>query len=406
MRLSFLLLFLVLVVSANSYAQAGGSGGSGGTSGGTGSTGGGGRGGNGSTIGSVPTQPRNLPTPRNPAPTLYLSGKVVVDDGTEITTAAAIQTSCRGSAHTVGYTDSKGSFSVQLDPNATPATSGVGDVTDTNSTVRDQSDQSWRTPGWNDCQVRALLAGYTSQVVDLASRVAGENHADMGNIVLHRIGQTQGGFTISATTAAAPPKARKDFEKGLALEKKSDWHGAEQKFQSAVGLYPKYAVAWVELGRTQMNQGREVEAKQSLHKALEADSQFLPAYEEMAEIAASRKEWKDLAEVTDQVVRLNPVSYPRYWFLNSAANYNLRNYDLAQKSAQRGLSTDPEHHFPQLEFLLGLTLALKHDYHGAVGHLRTYLQLAPNAQDADQARDRLTQVEALEVKAAPDPEPQ
>src|SRR6266576_1306700 len=295
MRLSFLLLFLLLVVSANSHAQAGGSGG---TGGGTGSTGGGGgRGGNGSIIGSVPTQPRNLPSPRNPAPTLYLSGKVVVDDGTEITTAAAIQTSCRGSAHTVGYTDSTGSFSVQLDPNARPAPSGVGDVTDSNSTVRDQSDQGWRILSWNDCQVRALLAGYTSQVVDLASRVAGENHADMGNIVLHRIGQTQG-FTISATTAAAPPKARKDFEKGLALEKKSDWHGAEQKFQSAVGLYPKYAVAWVELGRTQINQGREVEAKQSLHKALEADSQFVPAYEEMAEIAASRKQWKTTIYVT------------------------------------------------------------------------------------------------------------
>jgi tetratricopeptide (TPR) repeat protein len=336
---------------------------------------------------------------------LYLSGKVVVDDGTELTTAAAIQTNCRGSAHTVGYTDSKGSFSVQLDPNATPATSGLGDVTDTNSTVRDQSDQNWRTHSWNDCQVRALLAGYTSQVVDLASRVAGENHADMGNIVLHRIGQTQG-FTISATTAAAPPKARKDYEKGLALEKKSDWHGAEQKFQSAVGLYPKYAVAWVELARTQINQGREVEANQSLQKAVQADSQFVPAYEEMAEIAASRKQWKDLVEVTDQVVRLNPVGFPRYWFLNAAANYNLHNYDLAQKSAQRGLNTDPEHHFPQLEFLLGLTLALKHDYHGAVGHLRNYLQLAPNAQDANEARDRLTQVEALEVKAVPAPESQ
>src|SRR4029077_2252843 len=168
MRLSFLLLFLLLVVSVNSQAQAGGSGGTGGS---TGSTGGGSRGsGNGSTLGNAPTQPRNLPSPRNPAPILYLSGKVVVDDGTEITTAAAIQTSCRGSSHTVGYTDSKGSFSVQLDPNANPATSGIGDVTDTNSTVRDQSDQNWRTHGWNDCQIRALLSGYTSQVVDLAAR--------------------------------------------------------------------------------------------------------------------------------------------------------------------------------------------------------------------------------------------
>jgi len=402
MRLSFLLLCLLLL-SVNSQAQTGGSGG---TSGGAGSTGGGTRGsGNGSTVGNIPSQPRNLPSPRNPAPTLFLSGKVVVDDGTELSNAAAIQTNCRGSAHTVGYTDSKGSFSVQLDPNATPATSGLGDVTDTNSTVRDQNDQNWHTRSWSECQIHALLAGYTSQVVDLASRVSGENHADIGNIVLHRLGQTQG-FTISATTAAAPPKARKDFEKGLALEKKGDWQGAEQKFQSAVAPYPKYAVAWVELGRAQINQGKEAEAKQSLHKAVEADSQFVPAYEEMAEIAASRKQWKDLAEVTEQVVRMNPVGFPRYWFLNAAANYNLHNYDLAQKSALRGLNTDPEHHFPQLEFLLGLTLALKHDYHGAAGHLRTYLQLAPKAQDADQARDRLTQVEALEVQAVPAPDSQ
>ncbi len=238
-----------------------------------------------------PCPPHNLEifrSPRNPTPTLYLTGKVVVDDGTELGNAASIQTSCRGSAHTAGYTDSKGNFSIELDPNARPNTSAIGDVTDTNSTVRDRSDESWRTPGWNDCQIRALLAGYTSQVVDLASRINGENRADIGNIVLHRIGQVEG-FTISATTAAAPPKAKKDFEKGLSLEKKKDWPGAEQKFRSAVDIYPKYAVAWVEMGRAQMNQGREAEAKQALHKAMEADSQFMPAYEEMAEITASRE---------------------------------------------------------------------------------------------------------------------
>ncbi len=96
------------------------------------------------------------------------------------------------------------------------------------------------------------------------------------------------------------------------------------------------------------------------------------------------------------------MSYPRYWFLNAAANYNLHNYDAAQKSALRGLSADPDHHFPQLEFLLGLTLALKQDYHGAAEHLRSYLQYAPNAADAGDARSRLSQVEALESKTTQD----
>jgi tetratricopeptide (TPR) repeat protein len=400
MKLPCLLVSLLLLLAAISPAQTGGGG-----SGTGGGASGGGRGGGGSTSGNIPTTtlPRNFPTPKAHLPTLFLSGKVVVDDGTELANAAAIQTSCRGASHTVGYTDSKGNFSFQLDPNTNASTSGLGDVTDTSATIREQNDQDGHTPSWSDCQVRALLAGYTSQVVDLASRVTGETRADLGNVVLHHIGQVQG-YTISATSAAAPPKARKDFEKGLSLEKKSDWHGAEQKFQAAVDFYPKYAEAWVELGRAQMNQGREADAKQSLQKALQADSQFVPAYEVMAEIAASRKQWKDLAEVTDQLVRLNPVSLPRYWFLNSAANYNLHNYDYAQKSAMRGLSIDPEHHFPQLEFLLGLTLALKHDYHGSAVHLRNYLQLAPNAQDAEQARSQLSQVEAMEVKAAPDPD--
>ncbi len=405
MKLSCLLLS-TLIFSLGSLAQTGGTGG--GTGGGAPGGGGGSRGSNnGSNIGNIPsTQPRNIPPPRTTAPTLFLSGKVVVDDGTELTNAAAVQTTCRGSSHTVGYTDSRGFFSVQLDPNATAATSGLGDVTDTSPTLRDQQDQNGRTSGWNDCQIRALLSGFTSQVIDLAARVTGENRADIGNIVLHRMGDAPQGYTISATSAAAPAKAKKDYEKGLSLQKKSDWHAAEQKFQAAVDLYPKYAVAWVELGRSQMNQGREPDAKQSLRKAVEADSQFVPAYEVMAEIAASRKEWKELVQVTEQVLRLNPVGFPRYWFLNSAANYNLHNYDAALKSAQRGSTTDPDHRFPQLEFLMGLTLSLKRDYHGAAEHLRTYLQLAPNAEDAQQARTQLSQVEAMEVKTAPGPEPE
>jgi tetratricopeptide (TPR) repeat protein len=341
-----------------------------------------------------------------PAQTLFLTGKVVVDDGTELTESASIQTSCRGSSRTVGHTDSKGGFSVELDPNATPGSRGLSDVTDTDLSERNRNDQDWQSNGWNDCQVRAILTGYTSQVVELASRVTGSHRADLGTILVHRMGQDQAlGYTISATSAAAPGKAKKDFEKGLSLEKKTDWHGAEEKFQSAVGIYPKYAVAWVELGRCQMNQGRESEAKQSLQKAVDADSQFVPAYQVMAEIAANGKQWNELADLTEKVVRMNPVNFPRYWFLNSAANYNLRNYDAAQKSALRGLSIDPDHHFPQLEFLAGLTLALKHDYHGAAEHLRNYLRYAPNAPDAENARNQLSQVEALEVKAAPAAEP-
>ena len=56
---------------------------------------------------------------------------------------------------------------------------------------------------------------------------------DVGTITLHRMEQVEG-FTISATSAAAPSKAKKDYEKGLDQAKKGKFEEAQHKFESAV----------------------------------------------------------------------------------------------------------------------------------------------------------------------------
>lgn len=248
-----------------------------------------------------------------------------------------------------------------------------------------------------------MLPGFTSQLVDIGPRLGGDNRADLGNIVLHRMGEVEG-FTISATSAGAPSKARKDYEKGLSLEKKKEWAGAQQRFQAAVDLYPKYAVAWVKLGLMQLQQGHEEEAKQSLEKALAADSRFLPAYEQMALIAANHKQWKDLADLSDRMLRLNPINFPKYWFLNAVANYQLQNLDVAQKSAMRGIGLDVQHQFPRLEYILGLVLTQKGDYHGALEHMRNYVRLSPKAPDVATAQNTISQLESLEAGSGRSPE--
>jgi tetratricopeptide (TPR) repeat protein len=222
---------------------------------------------------------------------------------------------------------------------------------------------------------------------------------DIGSIVLHRMAQVQG-FTVSATSAAAPRKARKDYERGLSLEKKSAWVPAQKRFQSAVDLYPKYAAAWVELGRMQMKQDHDSDAQQSFQRALAADSRFLPPYKQLISLAVKGENWPDLVESTGQLLSLDPVSFPQYWFLNSAANYYLRKFDLAEKSARRGLETDVAHSWPRLELALGLTLARKHDYHGAIEHLRNYLRLAPGDPPAEIAQNQIKQLEAQQHPSA------
>ena len=392
-----LIVISVIGLCASVAAQRGGGG-----AGGAGGTGGvGGHPGTGTTIGNTPTTGfpnTNLPNPSLNPPGLvfFLSGKVAVDDGSSLTDIATLQLDCKGQRLTVGHTDLKGQFSFELGGQTQTQTYETPDATDTiGSGLPNTGTNGSQITDYRACQLQAIAAGFTSEQIELASRLNGDSYVDIGRIVLHRMAQAQG-FMVSATSAAAPPKAKKNFAKGLTLEKKEKWAAAQQKFQAAVDLYPKYADAWLELGRVQLNQERKNEAKAAFQKAVTADPKFVPPYQGLIEIAMKDRNWKDLAESTEQVLQLDPVSFPAYWFYNSAANYNQRKYDVALKSALRGLETDVQHRIPKLQYLLGLTLAQKHDYKGAVEHILNYLRTGPASEDALLAKAQLKRLEELE----------
>ena len=83
-------------------------------------------------------------------------------------------------------------------------------------------------------------------MIDLFQRSALDN-PDIGVIVLHHIGGIQG-TAVSMTTELAPKKAKKEYQKAQQLEAKGDVQGAKKQLEEAVEEYPKYAIAWYELG--------------------------------------------------------------------------------------------------------------------------------------------------------------
>ena len=251
-----------------------------------------------------------------------------------------------------------------------------------------------------DCDLQAVLPGFTSQQIELAGKMNDFGNADVGTIILHRIGHVEG-FTISATSALAPGKAKKLYEQGREEEKKNKWDAAQEKFSKAVQVYPRYAVAWYELGRIQIQKKDMAGAKNSFHQAIAADRTYVSPYEQLAQIALEDKQWKDLSDNTDELLRLNSVSFPQYWLYNAIASYFLQNYDKAQKSAQAGLNIDPRHQTPKLEYILGMALAQKHDYPNALRHIRNYLQLAPNAPEAETAQKQAAELERLSANNVP-----
>jgi tetratricopeptide (TPR) repeat protein len=341
-----------------------------------------------------PTIPTTLPGQRP----LFLMGKIVLEDGTPPPDPVSIQIICRSSPRSIGFTDMKGNFSVDLgDRNTMPLAdaSERGDGGFGSPSVNPGSTGGVcpGEPSLMGAQVRASLPGFRSDVVDLGARRSMDD-PNVGTLVLHRLSNVEG-LTISATSALAPKDAKKALEKARADEAKQKWDSAEKELEKAVSLYPKYASAWLELGNVQQ-QLKDLEgARKSYGQALAADPKFVSPYLQLAVIAANEQKWQEVADDTDHLLHLNPVDFPQAWLFNTLANYYMKKMDLAEKSAREGISHDPAHRYPKMNYVLGLLLAQKRDYSASAQNLREYLQYAPHASDVDEVRKQLAEVEKV-----------
>ena len=249
---------------------------------------------------------------------------------------------------------------------------------------------------WN-CELRAAYPGYRSDVVELATRRSLDD-PDVGTIVLHRLGNVQGS-TISVTTAMAPKAAQKSYEKGLQLMQKGKMEEAEKRLTEATEAYPKYAVAWFALGQVRAKEGNTEGARKCFQAAIDADKKYVSPYDQLAFLAAREGKWEDAAGYSKQVIQLNPVEFPSAFWCNAVANYNLKKAGDAEKSVTDLLKLDTRHQYPQAENLLGELLVKKGDYQQAATHLRTYLTLAPNAQNADAVKQLLAKLDEANASA-------
>ena len=116
-------------------------------------------------------------------------------------------------------------------------------------------------------------------------------------------------------------------------------------------------------------------------------------YDALAELSVQESKWQEAADRSKQAVYLNPVEFPSSWFYNAFANYKLKNYALAEKSAKEVVKLDGNHKYPQVETLLAQLCADHGDYTGAAQHLQAYLQLQPNSPNAAELKQQLAKLQ-------------
>lgn len=354
--------------------------------------------------------PSNVPgRPEGPAvPSLnaniYLTGNVMLDDGTPPPDPVTIERVCNGVPRAQAYTDHKGRFSFQIGQtagvtqDASEEGSGPGGSHSGSGGATLIGTQQRQMPNLPDmllanCDLRAVLAGFRSDAVGLGTRRTLDD-PNVGTIVLHRIANVEGS-AVSLTSLQAPREARRAYERALQDLRNSKPAEAGKGFRKAVDLYPSYAAAWYELGRLQQQNEDTVQARQSFANAMAADAKFISPYLKVAELAARAQNWTELADTTSKLLKLDAVDYPMAYFYNATANLILGQLDEAEKSARAGERLDTPHRYPRLEQVLAKILARKKDYAGALEHLRRYLALAPDAGDAAGLRRELAALERL-----------
>ncbi len=367
----------------------------------------------------------------------YVSGRVVLEDGSPPADRVEIVATCNGQSYVAARTDKMGIFSFRpgsgsrafQDASAWSNDGSVGRLASimgptptsgaTSTATTDSGQQSTAagpsvpndgTNGtvtrlgaiektFTNCDMQARLPGYKSASVSLTNRGPMDN-PDLGTIVLHRIIPVEG-QVVSVSELAAPKTARKAFDQGRQAVKANRAQEARQDFEKAAGIYPQYAAAWCELGKLCIERQQLQEARRLYETAIRADPKYLDSYLQLAALQAVARQWPQLAATTGAALRLNPHGYPQAYYLNALANFNLRNADAAEKSAREAERLDARHRFPESWLMLGRILDLRRQFVEAAAQLREYLRLAPRAPDAADIRTRLTQIEELSASAAP-----
>ncbi|HYT19961.1 MAG TPA: tetratricopeptide repeat protein [Candidatus Polarisedimenticolia bacterium] len=340
---------------------------------------------------------------------MFLRGRVATNDGTRLPHDVLVERVCYNGVRQQLYASPQGDFSMQLGSRADSFLDASGDRASQSGVARKDTDMGIPRRELLNCELRASASGFHSSVIGLMEFTAPDRNIDVGVIVVQRAAKIEG-LTLSATPYKAPRDASRAYEKGVEAERNGKLADARKYFEQAVKVYPRYAIAWFQLGTVLQKEEQNDAARKAYIQATIMDTKFLPPYLSLALMAYRAENWTEVLELTGHILDLNPLNqaaatgyildldplnYTEAYFYNAVANYKLNKIEDAEKSALKAEHLDLRTRFPHVHLLLAEIFARKNNYAMAILEIKTYLDLAPHAKDVDHVREQLAKLEKL-----------
>ena len=344
---------------------------------------------------------------KSPERMVVFSGSVMLDDGSPPADRVSIERVCDGRATFETWTNERGQFAFKVgardalgaDDDSVP----INAVSNVNAPLSGSSTQ-YSMPITSMLRLRSCrqpFPGYRSERVSMALQSVMDD-ARMGTIILHPISGAAA-LTVSATSLAAPAKAKKDYVKGLAaIRSRGNGKPRRRRFAEAVARYPRYAMAWYLLGVARQNRndpGGAVDAWK--HAQQGRDPRYVNPYEALTAAADKRGDWAESEKYAGMWIKLDTEDFPSAYLYCAVANARMDRLDEAERAAREGLRVDRLENLPRLNYVLGLILMEKKQYAESAKRLRHSVERSPNGGDSAAVRQQLPRIEELAAATKP-----
>jgi tetratricopeptide (TPR) repeat protein len=346
---------------------------------------------------------------------MFLSGSVATSDGTSLPQNVIVERLCNTRVRQQVYANAHGDFTMELGTMTEAVLDATGESDPNSGMSKGAINLGVPRRDLANCELRASISGFRSNTVNLVELSPSGTSVNVGSIVVERMTKVKG-MTLSAAPFKAPENARRAYRKGMEALRHEKLGEAQQQFEQAVKMYPKYVSAWFELGSVLRKEKQSEAAQAAFLQATSLDSKFLPPYVSLAAVAFEAQDWPQVlgltqhilahdslnyAKVTGYVLDLDAVDYAEAYFYNSAANFNLNRLNEAEKSGLQAERLDVRPRFPQLHLLLAEIFMRKNENARAIDELQMFLVSVPQGHNADLARERLAKLEKRENDGRP-----
>ena len=188
--------------------------------------------------------------------------------------------------------------------------------------------------------------------------------------------------SVNELSASIPKAARKEFMLAGEAVRNHKTDEAIAHLRKAIAIYPTFVMARSDLGTQLLAQGKLDEAEEELREAIRIDGAAFNPRLNVGIVLVEKGDFIKAVEQLNRAISLNPES-PAAQLYAGVAYAGLAEYDEAEKHLKAAYTIGGTSYSMAL-FHLGQLYLSKGNRDAALKYFQTYLQVAPDAANAQQ----------------------